>query len=165
MKKRRKKRQTSKLNIDELEVRRITLVDEYGKSRASLHCSGGDGGIGGFTSISLNDDAGQPRIELEVHEGSPFIRLNMPDANAGVSIAANDGLGNGMSVYDHEGKPLVQIGVSHPDSDDPRSPHPEVVVLDPGKRRAWSSTNGSYAIPSQEEVDEMTQQAPQQETD
>lgn len=151
--KKRKKRQTSKLNIDELEVRRITLVDEYGKSRASLHCSGGDGGIGGFTSISLNDDAGQPRIELEVHEGSPFIRLNMPDANAGVSIAANDGLGNGMSVYDHEGRPLIQIGISHPDSDDPRGS--EISVLNPPSRRGWSSSNGSYEIPTQEEVDEL----------
>lgn len=164
--KKRAKRQTSKLNIDELEVRQISLVDEYGTCRASLGCTGGDGGVGGFTSIQLNDDAGQPRIELEVvDDGSPFVRLNMPSQVPGVSIAANDQQGNGLSVYDHEGKPLIKIGISHPESDDPRGPTPEMVVLDPISRRAWSSTNGSYAIPSQEELDEMTQQDRKQETD
>lgn len=161
MKKRKKraKRQKAKLNIDELEVRQISLVDEYGTCRASLSCSGGDGGISGFTSIQINDDTGQPRIELQVgSDNNPGIMLNMPNYQPGISMSANDGQGNGMSIYDHEGRPLVMLGVSHPDSDDPRSPHPEVVVLDPGKRRAWSSTNGSYAIPSQEEADELTQQ-------
>lgn len=161
MKKRKKraKRQKTKLNIDELEVRQISLVDEYGTCRASLGCCGGDGGIGGFTSIQINDDDGQPRIELEVvDDGSPFVRLNMPGQVLGVAIAANDKQGNGLSVYDHEGKPLINIGISHPESVDPRGPTPEIVVLDPLSRRAWSSTNGAYAIPSQEEVDEMTQQ-------
>ena len=154
MKKKRKKRRASKLSVDELEVRKITLVDEYGNCRATLNCWGGDGCVGGYASISLNDDAGQPRIELEVHDcGSPFIRLNMPNSNPGVSLAANDGLGNGMAVYDFEGKPLIQIGISHPDSNDPRGS--EISVLNPQVRRGWSSTNGSYEIPTQEEIDEL----------
>jgi hypothetical protein len=163
MKKRRKKQRSTKLNIDVLEVRDISLVDEFGKCRASLCCAGGDGGIGGHTLIQIYDDAGEPRIELQVgSDNNPGIRLNMPNSDAGVSLAVNKGHGNGMSINDHEGKPLVTLGVSYLDSDDPRSPHPEVVVLDPGKRRAWSSTNGPYAIPSQEEVDEMTRQAREQ---
>lgn len=136
-KKKRAKRPKAKLNIDELEVRQISLIDEYGTCRASLSCSGGDGGIGRRTSIEINDDAGQPRIELEVvDDGSPFLRLNMPNQVAGVSLGVNEGQGNGMSIYDHEGRPLVMLGVSHPASDDPRGAHPDVVVLDPENRKA-----------------------------
>lgn len=160
MKKKRAKRQTAKLNIDVLEVRQISLVDEFGTCRASLSCSGGDGGIGGITSIEINDDSGRPRIEFEVaRDGSPFVRLNAPSQNPGVALAAHNGQGNGLSVYDHEGKPLIKICISDPDSDDPRGATPEIVVLDPHSRRAWSSNNGSYTIPSQQEADEQARRS------
>ena len=148
MKKKRAKRQQSKLSIDELEARSVVLVDEYGSQRVRLWCDGGDGGIGGFTKLQMNDDKGNPRIEIQIdHQGNPSIRLLTTTDGGGVSIAVNEGLGNGLSIGDHEGNPLISIGVPDPDSPDPRGPH--ISVINPEGNVGWSAFNGTYAISPQ----------------
>lgn len=148
MKKKQATRRSSKLTIDEIQTRSLVLVDEHGKARATMCCLGNEDGTSGFTLIQINDDAGRPRIELQVdHKGNPSIRLSTPNDGGGVSIGVNDGLGNGLSVGDHEGKPCIIIGVPHPDSGDPRT-HPEITILDPQSCRGWTAFSGSYVIPN-----------------
>lgn len=160
MKKKSKRRQTCKLNIDVLETRSIVLVDEFGKQRARLSCDGGDGGVGGFTHIQINDDRGQPRIELQVDTaGNASIRLATSNDGSGVSMAVNEGSGNGLSIGDHEGKPQITLAIPHPDSGDPRGAQPDITVIDNQSRRGWSALNGTYAVPTQEELDKGIQQA------
>jgi hypothetical protein len=148
MAKKRLKRRRKKLCVDVVETREIVLVDEFGTPRATVFCSGGNGGKGGFTVIQINDDNGRPRIELQVDEhGNPCIRLNTPNDGCGVSMAVNDERGNGLSVGDFEGKPCIMLGVPHPDSQDPPGLHPHITLIDERSRRGWTAFNGEYELP------------------
>lgn len=115
MAKRRPKRDPNKLTIDVIEARVIVLVDEYGNERATISCSVGADGRGGSTVIQVSDDAGRPRLELQVdREGNPGIRLSTPTGASGVSISVNAGHGNGMSIADKDGLPCIEIGGINP---------------------------------------------------
>lgn len=150
MAKKRAKREPKKLSIDVIEARAIVLVDEYGIERANLFCTGGDAGKGGMTVVQINDDNGRPRLELQVDpSGNPAIRLATPNDGSGVSLAVNE-VGNGMSIGDFEGKTCIMLGVPHPDSDDPRGPHPDIHVFDEDTGRQWSAFNGEYVAPTPE---------------
>jgi hypothetical protein len=162
MKKKHPTKQPSTLTVDVVQTRAIVLVDEYGKERARLMCSGGDGGIGGLAAIQIIDDAGRPRIEIQVDQtGNPSIRLLTPRNGNGVTLAVNEGIGNGIAVGSHEGLPSIILGVPHPESKDP-SQHPEITVLDPSSRHGWSTRSGAYSIPTQEELEKMTSSPPKQ---
>lgn len=148
MAKKKSKRQPSKLRVDVIETQAIVLIDEYGNERATVSSSGGSGGKGGFTVIQINDDGGRPRLELQVDpHGNPSIRLSTPNDGSGISMSVNDGIGNGISIGDCEGKPCITIGMPHPKSNDPRGTHPEITVTDELGRRGWSVFGGTYELP------------------
>lgn len=151
MTKRRLKRQPRKLCIDVVETQAIVLVDKYGTQRATVSCYAGDGGKGSCTVIQINDDNGRPRLELQVDpHGNPSIRLSNPNDGAGISMAVSDGNGNGLSIGDFEGKPCIMMGIPHPDSNDPRGPHPDITVLDELSHRGWTAFSGEYISPASE---------------
>jgi hypothetical protein len=146
MPKRRPKRDPKKLTIDVIEARAIVLVDEYGNERATLSCSDGADGVGGFTVIQIKDDAGRPRLELQVDpDGNPGIRLVTSNGAAGVSMSVS-ARGNGISVADFDGKPCISLGVPHPDSGDPRAPRPAIDVIDERGGRVWSVFDGVHEL-------------------
>lgn len=141
------KRELKKLTIDVVEARAIYLVDEHGNERAAISCSAGEGGAGGSTVIQINDDAGRPRLELQVDSrGNPGIRLVASNGGFGVSIGVSDGQGNGISIADVEGHPCIMLGVPHPDSPDPRGRQPAIDVIDEHGRRAWSVFEGVHPL-------------------
>lgn len=147
MPKKRPKRDPKKLTIDVIEARAIVLVDEYGNERVTVSCNAGADGIGGFAVIQIKDDSGLPRLELQVDgQGNACIRLITPNGGSGVSIAAADGQGNGMSIADFEGKPCISLGVPHPDSGDPRAPRPAIDVIDEHGQRVWSVFDGVHEL-------------------
>lgn len=147
MAKRRPKRDPKRLTIDVIEARAIVLVDEYGNERATVSCTVADGGMGGFTVIQIKDDAGRPRLELQVDpDGNPGIRLFTSTGASGVSIAATAGRGNGMSISDMDGRPGISLGVPHPDSGDPRAPRPASDVIDERGQRVWSVFDGVHKL-------------------
>lgn len=126
------------LRVNALEAREIRLVDESGRERASLTCSGGTSGQEGYVVVQLNDGNGLPRIELQVDDQGCSIRLNTPDDARGVSLQVADGIGTGIGVNDQKGDPRIRIGISHPESADPRGCHPEVTMIDDGIQRSWT---------------------------
>ncbi len=145
MAKKRLKRQPKKLSIDVIETQAIVIVDEYGSERATVSCSGGDGGKGGMTLIQINDDAGRPRLELQVDSnGNPNIRLSTPNDGSGVSLGVNDESGNGISVGDYKGNSCILIGVSNPASQNPNGTRPDIILFDEAKQIAWSAFDGTY---------------------
>ncbi len=148
MAKKRVKRQPKKLSVDVIEAQSITLVDEYGSERAKLACSGGEGGIGGFTYICLNDDEGHPKITLQVDDqGNPSIALYTRNNSSGVSMAVNDSHGNGLVIHGSDGKTHIMLGVPGPESNDPRGQTPDITVIDENGRKNWSAFEGTYEIP------------------
>lgn len=149
MKKRKTTGQQSTLTADVVRAREIVLVDEFGKERARLMCSGGDGGLGGHTVIRINDDAGRPRLELQVDLSGPSIRLSTPNDGTGMGFSVNEKVGNGLVIGDHNGLPSVTFGVPHPDSKSPIK-HPDITILDRQSGRGWTATSGTYAFPSEE---------------
>jgi hypothetical protein len=147
MTKKRPKRDPKKLTIDVIEARAIVIVDEFGNERATLSCSVGPGGVGGFTVIQIKDDHGRPRLELQVDpQGNPGIRLVAPNGGSGVSMSVTDGQGNGISIADFESKPCISLGIPHPDSRDPRGPRPVIDVIDERGQRVWSVFEGVRAL-------------------
>lgn len=148
MAKKRLKRKPKKLSVDVIETQSIILVDEYGSERAKLSCSGGDGGIGGFTYISLNDDEGHPKITLQVGDhGNPSITLYTRNNSSGVSMAVNNGHGNGLAIHGSHSKSCIMLGVPGPESNDPRGQTPDITVIDENGQRNWSAFEGTYEIP------------------
>ena len=146
--KKRPKRQGKKLTVDVVEAQSIILVDEYGTERASLSCSGGDDGTGGHTVVHLHDDEGRPRIMLQVDaRGNPAICLFNSNNSPGISTAANAGLGNGLTICDPDGKPVIIMGIPGPESEDPRGSKPEITVFDEQSRTGWTVSDGTYEIP------------------
>jgi hypothetical protein len=141
--------------MDVIEAQCIVLVDEYGTERASLSCSGGNGGAGSYTVIHVNDDKGRPTITLQVDDrGNPSICLFTRNSAPGVSMAVNSGQGNGLSIGNSEGKPCIMMGVPGPESDDPRAPTPDITVIDEQGRKVWSVFSGEYEMPEgQHEVE------------
>ena len=87
--------------------------------------SGGD-----LTVFQMFDDSGTPRIELQVSDEGCVVRLNTPKDAQGVSLASSNRRGNGLSINRDDNTPAIRIGVSHPESGDPRGEHAELIVYD-----------------------------------
>lgn len=152
MAKKRAKAQVSNLTVDSIETKMVVLVDEYGKQRANLSCSGGDGGNGGFTLLQIFDDGGKPRIELQVDgTGNASIALkNVNGGSTGVSMVVSES-GNGWGVNDHRGVPCISCGVGHPESNHPGGPN--ISVVDRKATLGWNAFHGVYSLPIQGEED------------
>ncbi len=145
MAKKRPRREPNKLSIDVVEARAIVLVDEYGNERVSFSCSGE---AGGHTVIHVNDGQGRPSLTIQVdHQGNASISLFNQNKSSGISLAVNNGRGNGLGVADPSGTPCIVLGAPGPESDDPRGPHPEITVLDTHGQRMWSVFGGQQSIP------------------
>jgi len=147
--KRTKKRRV-RLAVDELEVRSISLVDERGKQRACLVCAPGQDGSG-FTFLHLIDDAGCPRLTLQVDgKGIPSIALFPPTGGPCVSMSVNEG-GSGLSIWGSENDAgFLMLGVAGPNGNDPRGPGPRLDVVDPKGRRSWSVFDGTIEHPPEQ---------------
>ena len=144
MGKKRPKRQPKKLSVDVVEARQIVLVDEFGTERASLFCLGGDGGIGGYTTIQLNGDDGRPRLELQVDAKGSCIRLLNPNDSSGVSLAVQFGECNGIFIGDGGGRTCITLGIHDPKSNHPPGPHPDIHIIDERTGRFWSAMDGLH---------------------
>ena len=90
-------------------------------------------------------------MEVQVDpKGNPSICLSTPNGGSGVFMAVVDGNGNGLSIGDFEGKPCIMMGVPHPDSNDPRGPHPDITMIDELAHRGWTAFDGEYKLPDNE---------------
>jgi hypothetical protein len=146
MAKKRIQRKPKKLSIDVVEARAISLVDGSGAERVSLSCSDEDGG---FAVIHINDGKGRPSLTIQVDDrGHPSICLFNQDNSPGISLVVNNERGNGMSIADPSGQPCIILGAPGPESDDPRSPHPDFTVVDRHGQRVWSVFEGQRQIQS-----------------
>ena len=125
------------LSVNTLEVRELRLINSKGELRATMACSGNASGDE-LTVFQMFDNSGTPRVELQVSGEGCVVRLNTLNDSQGVSIAASNSRGNGLSINRNDNSPAISIGVSHPDSGDPRGEHAEFVVHDgDGNQQAW----------------------------
>lgn len=129
--------QPSDLSVNTLEAREIRLVDSKGNARATMGCSDQKSGKG-WTVFQLFDDEGLPRIELQVSNEGCSIRLNTLGDAQGVTVSVSDKIGNGLSINGHDGRPAIRMGISHPESSDPRGNHPEITMYDENNQKTWS---------------------------
>jgi hypothetical protein len=149
--KRRRLRKAKKLSVGVLQARAIVLVDESGKERVTVSCSVSVSCPRGFTVIQINDDAGRPRLEFQVDcDGNPCLRLVESTGTSGVEIVATAQKGNGISVAGSDGKQFISLGVSHPDSVDPRGARPTIDVVDLKNQQMWSVFDGVQRLPASE---------------
>jgi hypothetical protein len=125
------------LSVNTLEAREIRLVDSKGSTRATMGCSDQKSGRG-WTVFQMLDDDGLPRIELQVSNEGCSIRLNTLGDAQGITVSVSDTAGNGLSINGHDGSPAIRMGISHPESNDPRGNHPELTMYDDTKQKTWS---------------------------
>ena len=102
------------------------MVNSNGDLRATMVSS--ESGFG--TVFQMFDDSGTPRIELQVSDEGCVVRLNTLGDSQGVSIASSNERGNGLSINRDDNSPAIAIGVSNPESRDPRGEYAELVVYD-----------------------------------
>ena len=125
------------LSVNTLEVRELRLVNSKGELRATMACSASGTGDE-LTVFQMFDEAGTPRIELQVSEEGCVVRLNTLGDSQGVSIGASNNRGNGLSINRDDNRPAITMGVSHPDSGDPRGEYAELTIHDDdGNQKSW----------------------------
>lgn len=116
------------LDVDCIKARSIQLVDEQGKTRASLFTTLGLEKHSSLTVVQIMGDDGLPKLELQVDGNSPGIRLTGANDQIGASLAVND-KSNGISINDREGRPAIQIGIYHQGgTESPLGTKPAVVL-------------------------------------
>lgn len=125
------------MRVDVLEARQIRLVDQSGKERASLSSWASDKDNPGGVVLQLHGENGLPRVELQVDGGGCSVRLNTKEDAQGITLSINDGVGTGIGINNHNNYPCIRIGISHPDSNDPRGNHPEVTMYEGDEQRTW----------------------------
>jgi hypothetical protein len=153
MAKKRPRREPKKLTIDTIEARSISLVDEFGKERVMMACSGGDGESGGCTVIHIYNGKGQIALTIQVEDqGDPHIALFNRDGSSGVTLGVNDPRGSGVRVADAQGKFRVTMSVRGPATDDPRGPGADLMALDFDARRMWTAFDGEKAIAKKDDA-------------
>jgi hypothetical protein len=160
--KKRSKKRRARLAVDVLEARVISLMDERGKRRASLTCFPGREGRG-FTLLELLDDAGCPRLTLQVDEkGIPSIGLFTATGGPCVSMSVNEG-GSGLSIWGTEkDSGFLMLGVAGTKHNDPRGPGPRLDVVDSKGRRSWSVFDGTIQHPPEQQATSPARKPPPQ---
>lgn len=127
-----------KVTADVIETGAILLVDEKGQKRAQLTCMSSDHCEDGYVVAHFYDGAGRPRITLQVNEEGSSIqlwnRLNSPC----VSLGVIEERGNGVTICDAEGKPMINLGANGSEASGPNRSNAEVTLLDSSGKIVWS---------------------------
>ena len=128
----KKKPKTSLPNIDAKNVRArsIELVDSKGKTKVRFTTSSATANSPEMTVIQLCGRDGLPKIELQVIDNSPGIRLVSESGNVGFTVALNED-SHGMTIANKKGLPAIQLGIYHEDSGDgPQGTKPALILSD-----------------------------------
>ena len=97
------------VRVSRIEAGQIDLVDESGNTRATLACSSAENR--GHVVLHLYDQTGAPRLSLQVDDKEgPSISLWNTTSSPCISLGVLTG-GNGITICDREGKPLIVAGV------------------------------------------------------
>lgn len=96
------------LRVSRVETRQIDLVDESGKTRATLDCSSAENR--GYVVMHLYGDSKSPRLSLQVtdKEGASISLWNQTSPCVTLGVLTS---GNGISIKDGDGKPMIDVGV------------------------------------------------------
>ncbi len=148
MSKKRPKSLESKLSVDAIQTRSLSVVDESGTERIQLSCFP-NGNSASLAAIQMYGADGRTVVVIEVDaQGNSNITLFDKQNAPGASIGVNSNDGNGITVADSEGKPVIMIGMPANDSHDPLGPRPHVMAIDEAGNRTWTPFSGVRAIPS-----------------
>ncbi|MDC0935542.1 hypothetical protein OAS39_04585 [Pirellulales bacterium] len=117
-------------------ARGFFLVDRDDRVRANLHAAP-DGAV----MLDLNDKNGCPRIQIQLDEaGNPFIALFTKDSSVACSLMSDTNRGNGLSINDGGGRPMVSIGAIDNGCEVSGYNEPHITVFDRDGNICWRTT-------------------------
>ena len=118
------------LDVDRVRARSIELVDSKGKTKMRFSTSEETKGSPSMTLIQMYGLDGLPKLELQVTDNSPGIRLTSETDQVGFSVSLNE-TSYGIMIGDKKGRPVVRIGLYHSDNDNnPFGTKPAIVLSD-----------------------------------
>lgn len=128
MPKKKTKATLADIDANQVRARSIELVDNKGKTKMRFSTSQETASSPAMTIIQLYGADGLPKLEMQVTDNSPGIRLTSATDHVGFSIALNE-TSHGMMIGDKNGRPVVQIGIYHADNgQNPFGTKPAIVL-------------------------------------
>jgi hypothetical protein len=127
-----KKTKANRPNIDanQVRARSIELVDGKGKTKMRFATSPETTTKQALTVIQLYGTDGLPKLELQVSDNAPGIRLTCATNHIGFTVSLNE-TSHGLSIMDKKGQPAVQIGLYQADAGvNPLDSKPSIVLTD-----------------------------------
>jgi hypothetical protein len=115
MPKKRPKASLLDLDVNHVRARSIDLVDDKGKTKMRFSTSRETASGPAMTIIQVCGADGLPKLEMQVTDNSPGIRLTSETDHVGFSVSLNE-TSNGMMIGDKHGRPVIRIGIYHTDN-------------------------------------------------
>ena len=140
--------QFKRITCEIVETQGIVLVDDAGCQRASLSCQSATDSEPGHTVCHLFDKSGVPKMSLQVldNEGQQITLFNPDNNSPAISISSKNGKGNGITITNGDGFPLISIGI-HGQSSQLAPNTTEFTISDQQQSNKWSLINGTQANP------------------
>jgi hypothetical protein len=130
MPKKRPKASLLDLDVNHVRARSIDLVDDKGKTKMRFSTSRETASGPAMTIIQVCGADGLPKLEMQVTDNSPGIRLTSETDHVGFSVSLNE-TSNGMMIGDKHGRPVIRIGIYHTDNgENPFGTKPAIVLSD-----------------------------------
>ncbi|XZE37113.1 hypothetical protein SH501x_002715 [Pirellulaceae bacterium SH501] len=116
------------LEVAAIRTQQITLVDSLGNARARFYTT--DPSVfPSSTVVQILGSDGTPKLELQVDDNDPGIRLSSKPGHAGFSVSVNS-TSNGLMIGDLNGNAVVELGKYHSQEHSHYGTKPSLVLRD-----------------------------------
>jgi hypothetical protein len=142
MPKKRASTRKRKLAIDQIVTRKLCVVDDTGAERITLSCHQSDDGQSSAEVMIYNAD-NRPVAVLQVDpKGNSHFSLFDRQNFQGVSVGVDSETGNGITITDEHGKPVLLIGSGVTQINGKTIRLPQITAIDDASGRTWSPFSG-----------------------
>jgi hypothetical protein len=162
-KKKRRKQSPRTISTDHIETRSLSLVDEFGTTRAELICDCGADGTGGYTIFRLNGGDGMPRLTIQLGPGGEVgihMFAGVQNRRSIVSLAASEA-GSGISIRSEDGRSAIAADVPSQRCEIPPGGQPHIHVFNRDGKSAYMDGNGLSTY-NRDELAAATKGAPRE---
>jgi len=142
MPKKRASTRKRKLTIDQIVTRTLCVVDDAGAERITLSCHQSDDGQSSAEIMIYSSD-NRPAAVLQVDsKGNSHFALFDRQNFQGVSVGVDSETGNGITITDEHGKPVLLIGTGIIQINGKTIRLPQITAIDDTSGKTWSPFSG-----------------------
>jgi len=133
----------NRLTCDSIETKSLLLIDDNGCQRAQMSCVSATDKKPGHTVFHIYDATGAPKVTFQVSDSDgQFIALfNSNNNSPAISILSNPEQGNGITITNGDGHPLINLAV-HGNASRRTPGDSEISTACEDQTEVWSVVNG-----------------------